>query len=415
RAVVHELLDPDQLDALFELNSVEQYERMIPFYAVVYAMAELALGTISSKNQAYKKYQQEIAANKAAFYNKLNRTEPGISEALVRFSATKVGALLKQLDFQPWEVLPGYRCYSLDGNHFKKSQRRLKEARLITAPPLPGSVVAKYDHQSGLFSDAYALECGHAQEASLVDRIIADSDHGDLYIADRHYCTKRFVFGLINANCFFVVRQKMTFTGKLVGKRQKVGHTETGMVFEQAVVINRGGETHTIRRITVELDEPTRDGETEIHLFTNAAAKTSALAIADAYRHRWEIETGFHCMTMTLCCESTGNCYPRCAILQFCMAMVAYNARRLLLASLYCVHEEASVDALSEYQVSLEVTTHMAGLCTAITEREWEDIVGTDGKSVCRFLLKIARRIDPKKYVKSTRGPKRPPPEKRKM
>ncbi|MEM9828890.1 MAG: hypothetical protein AAF958_20050, partial [Planctomycetota bacterium] len=47
RAVVHELLDPDQLDALFELNSVEQYERMIPFYAVVYAMAELALGTIS--------------------------------------------------------------------------------------------------------------------------------------------------------------------------------------------------------------------------------------------------------------------------------------------------------------------------------------------------------------------------------
>lgn len=415
RAVIGSLLDSQQLNDLFENEAERQYDRQIPFMAVVWSMAELALGTLASKNQAYKQYQEEIGASKTAFYNKLNRTEPKLSESLVRFSAEQACPLLKQLKFEPWEFLPGYRCYSIDGNHFGKTERRLKESRYLSAPPLPGTVIAKYDHQRDLFSSVYALECGHAQETTVIDRVIDDAEQGDVYFADRSYCIKRVVFGLIRAECFFVIRQKMTFTGNLLGQRKKIGQTETGVVFEQAVTITQGHDSRQIRRITVELFEPTRDGETVVHLFTNLPASTSALTIAEAYRGRWEIETAFHSLTMTLCCESKGNCHPRCAILQFCMAVVAYNARCLLMASLYAVHEDEQIDSLSEYQISLEVTSHIDGLCIAINEQEWSQLIGASSKSLAQFLITIAKTIDPSQYAKSKRGTKKPPPPKKKM
>jgi hypothetical protein len=40
------------------------------------------------------------------------------------------------------------------------------------------------------------------------------------------------------------------------------------------------------------LDQPTRDGETELHILTNVPAKDArAKVIADLYRRRWTIET----------------------------------------------------------------------------------------------------------------------------
>jgi hypothetical protein len=415
RAVISAILDSDELAELFENEAQRQYDHQIPFMAIVWSMAELALGTVDSKNQAYQEYEDQIQASKTAYYNKLNRTEPGVSEALVRYSADKVQSLLDELNFEPWHLVPGYQCFSIDGNHFGQSDRRLKESRTLSAPPLPGSVVAKFDHQTGLFCNAYAMECGHAQENSVMDRVIGDARAGEVYLADRIYCTKAIVFGLMRANAYFVIRQKMTFTGELRGKRRKIGKTETGIVFEQVVKVTQGNDARMIRRVTVELFEPTRDGEMVVHLFTNLPASTNALTIAEAYRSRWEIETGFYHLTMTLCCESKGNCHPRCAIFQFCMAMVAYNARRVLLAAMYDTHQQEAVDNLSEFRISVEVTRYIEGLYIAIDEQEWSQLIGNGSKSLARFLRRVARKIDPKRYKKATRGPKRPPPKKKKM
>ena len=42
------------------------------------------------------------------------------------------------------------------------------------------------------------------------------------------------------------------------------------------------------------LDQPTRDGETELHILSNVpAADAKAKTIADLYRKRWTIETAF--------------------------------------------------------------------------------------------------------------------------
>ncbi len=91
---------------------------------------------LAIENQAYAKYKDQIGATKEAYYTKLNRTEPAISEAIVQFSAIKANELMEQLRFQPWEVIPGYNAYSLDGNHLQKTEKRLAETRFLCAAPL---------------------------------------------------------------------------------------------------------------------------------------------------------------------------------------------------------------------------------------------------------------------------------------
>jgi IS4 transposase len=90
-------------------------------------------------------------------------------------------------------------------------------------------------------------------------------------------------------------------------------------VYEQALEIRDGDDTLLLRRITVELDEPTRNGDVEIHILSNVPADdASACELADLYRERWEIENAFYILTMTLTCEMKSNCHPRCALFPRC-------------------------------------------------------------------------------------------------
>ena len=80
----------------------------------------------------------------------------------------------------------------------------------------------------------------------------------------------------------------------MVGKRKARGRIATGAVFEQRLrATNEAGEILFLGRVSVVLDQPTRDGDSEIHLLTNLPAKeVRATVVADLYRRRWTIETG---------------------------------------------------------------------------------------------------------------------------
>jgi hypothetical protein len=413
RCIAGTLLD-EKVDAVFDENRCRQYDDTLKFSTVAVSMAEIALGTIENRNQAYRKYKEELQASKVAYYGKLNRTEPSISEAMVRFSADRAGDLLDKLDFQPWQVLPGYRCFSLDGNHLQKTEKRLKETRLLCAMPLPGTVVARFDHQTGLFDQAYLLEDAHSQEAAVLDRVVEDVCKRDLVIADRHFCIVNFLLRIALRHGCFVIRQHGRLKGKLQGKRKRIGRTDTGMVYEQALEISDGDEALVVRRITVELDEPTRDGDTEIHILSNVPATDgSACELAQIYRERWEIENAFYVLTMTLNCEMKSNCFPRCALFLFCMAMLAYNCRQVLLAALYAEHAQEDVEQMSQYQVSLDIVAPMEGMLTAINEQEWTELTPQSPSRTAKFLRRVSRHVNVQAYRKSVRGPKRPPPKRK--
>ena len=90
---------------------------------------------------------------------------------------------------------------------------------------------------------------------------------------------------------------------------------ETGRVFEQTLrATNDAGEVLFLRRVTVVLDKPTRDGDTELHLLTNVPVKHRPCAVvADLYRRRWTIETAFAEVEECSTAGSTRSGYPQAA------------------------------------------------------------------------------------------------------
>jgi hypothetical protein len=178
-------------------------------------------------------------------------------------------------------------------------------------------------------------------------------------------------------------------------------------VYEQPLEIrdNQTHETLVVRRISVELEEPTRDGDTEIHLLCNVPVEDAdACRLSDIYRQRWEIENAFYLLTTTMTCEMKSQCHPRCALFLFCMAM---------LASLYAEHEQEDVDAMSQYNVSIDVVSPMEGMATAINEDEWATLVPSLVHAFADFLRTVSRRVDVRSYRKAVRGPKKPPPQRK--
>src|SRR5262249_33437525 len=147
----------------------------------------------------------------------------------------------------------------------------IHELRTTWAAPLPGKVLVVLDQERMLAEEVFLTEDGHAQERSLLEEVLPCVRPRDLWIADRNFCTLQFLFGIAGRQASFVIRQHGTVKGKLVGQRREVGRCATGVVDEQAIELHdpQAGETTTFRRITVRLDQATRDGDGEIHLLSN--------------------------------------------------------------------------------------------------------------------------------------------------
>jgi hypothetical protein len=277
---------------------------------------------------------------------------------------------------------------------------------------LPGTVVAKLNLDTQLFERAYLLEDAHAQESTVLDRVVADLQTQEVLIADRHFCIVAFLRNVAAAGSYFVIRHHGRLKGELVGERQPIGRSDTGMVYEQDLRLHDSdGRNLTVRRITVELDTPTRDGDPAIHLLTNLPrAQVRADRVAQLYRERWDIEYGFYVVTMTLTCELRSLGHPRAALFLFCMALLAYNARQVLYAALRTAHAAAEVEALSELAVARQIVQPMAGLVTALPESEWDRQVAGTLAGRAAFLRRVSRHVPVRAYRKSVRGPKRPRP-----
>jgi hypothetical protein len=413
RLALEGLFDPARLDALFRDTAQRQYEKELLFSQVVELMTAVVLRVHPSVLAAYNKRKHLLSVSDQAVYDKLQCMELGVSAALVADSATQVAPVLEALDgrLPPW--LPGYRTRVLDGNHLSKTERRLKELRHTWAAALPGKVLAVYDQELDLVTQVFLTPDGHAQERSLLDDVLSCVRSRDLWIADRNFCTLKFLFGIAAAQAAFVIRQHGQLQGRLLGKRRSRGRTATGKVYEQALQLEHEGQTMTVRRITLVLDQPTTDGDTEIHILTNLSVKAaSAARVAELYGKRWTIEGRFYEVTQTLNCEPNTLGYPKAALFAFCLALVASNAVALLKAALRAVHEDKTVAQMSSYYMALEVQQTYRGMMIALPPSKWERFRGLPVADLAQVLRQVARRVQPANYAKAKRGPKKPPPPK---
>src|SRR5207253_3115708 len=163
-----------------------------------------------------------------------------------------------------------FRAKILDGNHLAATEHRLEELRTTWAAPLPGKLLVVLDQELMLATDVVPCEDGHAQERSLLDEVLAKVAVGEVWIADRNFCTRNFLLGIAKRLGFFLIRQHGSLRGTLVGKRKLRGRCDTGIVYEQKLrLTDDEGEEWVVRRITIQLEQPTRDGDQELHLLSN--------------------------------------------------------------------------------------------------------------------------------------------------
>lgn len=415
RGIFQRLLDPQHIDALFAHTAKQQYTHELLFSTLVELMARVVLQQEPSVHAAYRKLEEQIPVSDQSVYNKLQHVELAVSAALVQQSAQQVAPILAALKASLPPLLPGYHVKILDGNHLAATQHRLMELRCTWAAPLPGLVLAVLDQEQMTVTHVLLTEDGHAQERSLLAEIYPLIRKGDVWVADRNFCTHRLIWEIFARGGFFVLRQHGNVTGKLLGKRKGRGRCETGRVYEQRLRLeNEEGETREVRRITVELDQPTREGDTEIHILTNLPAEVSAVRIAEVYRKRWTIEGLFLEAAQTLSCEIDTLCYPKAALFAFCLGLVACNAVALLKAALRAVHGAEEVSQhLSAYYVVLELRQTYAGMMVAIPPVHWEVFNQFSVREMARVLLELAGQVSLQRYRKTLRGEKKPPPKRK--
>ena len=415
RGIVEYAFDAQRLNEIFEETAEVQYTRELRFSTVADLMAEVVFNISPSISAAYQANVDQMTVSRKSVYNKLNGIEPQISAALVEDSVTQFAPVIEKLRATFPPLLPGYRTKILDGNHFSATEHRIEELRTIGDAPLPGKALVVLDPLLKLATHVFPCEDGHAQERSLFGQVLLCVEKGDLWIEDRNFCTRGFLFGVRSRGAKFLVRQHANLPGRLRGRLKYRGRIKTGRVYEQSMEITdpTTGSTVTIRRITVKLNQPTRDGDPEIHILTNLPQRAAdARKVADLYRKRWTIETMFQELTETLTCEIKTLGYPKAAVFAFCLALVAYNGISVIKAALRSVHGTDTVEEhVSGYYLSLEISKTYTGMMIAIPAKHWTVFRDMSVAQLARVLKELARRVDLSKYQKHPRGPKRPCPE----
>jgi IS4 transposase len=416
QGIMENALNPRILDQLFEDVAEKQYTNKLLFSTVVDLMSVVVCRIRPSIHAAFQARAETVGATIDAVYDKLDGAEIAVSAELVHSTAARLAPVIDAMDGARAGWLPGYRVRILDGNHLAGTDHRIKELRPTRAGALPGHALVVLDPRLMLVTDVVLCEDGHAQERSLLDQVLKIVAAQDLWVADRNFCTTNFLFGIDRRGGFFAIRQHAsTLHWEFVGKRRARGRIDTGRVFEQTIrATNDAEEVLILRRITVALDEPTRDGETELHVLTNVPARDAhARVIADLYRRRWTIETAFAELEATLDGEINTLGYPKAALFAFCVALVSYNVLSPLKAALRSVHgEEVVAKEVSGYYVADEIQMTHRGMMIAIPEDEWVVFRDLIPGELARVLVRLARSVPLPKFRRHPRGPKKPRPKK---
>jgi IS4 transposase len=414
QGTLENIFHPDLINDLFRRTAQTQYENKLLFSTVVDTMTLVACGIYKTPHAVYQDHKDWFEVSVTSLYNKLQGVETEVSAELVRYSASRIGAVIQSLGATLPPLLPGYPVKILDGNALAGTDHRLQESRQNSAALLPGKSLVVLDPQMMLAVDVFPCEDGHAQERSLLPAVLETVQAGELWIEDRNFCTLGWLFGLEGKRAYFLVREHKGLPWHGVSKLRYAGRTETGEVYEQTVRLeHEDGTILFARRIRIQLDKPTRDGEMEVVLLCNVwDNKVDALQLAELYRQRWMIETLFLVLTEALTCENPGMNYPKAALFGFCMALMAYNVLALIKASLRVVYGAQVIEQiLSLYYVVSSVSRDYHGMMIAIPDEEWVLFRTLTAEGLAARLRQLAECVDLSRYRKHPRGPKKPSPE----
>jgi hypothetical protein len=261
--------------------------------------------------------------------------------------------------------------------------------------------------RTGLLTDIVPVEDAYTNERTLYADTLPLVKPDDLWLADRNFCTGDYLDGIKVRGAFFLIRHDAGTTLHPLGPETPRRRHSDGTISEQRVRVG----CLECRCIILRLTKPLRDGTTEIRLLTNIPQeRLSALSAAKLYRTRWQIESAFQELTVSLQCEINTLGYPKAALFGFALAVVAYNllmvTRTAMVSGLG--EELEGPGTLSSYHMAMQVAAVEKGLLIAVPPSLWQQFVEMTAAQFAGWLYDIARQIDWRPYRKTPRGPKKP-------
>lgn len=412
RSCLEWLIDDASLGILFDETAEQQYTRELTLGFMVDLMLDVACGIQPSASAALKAYREQMNVSRQSFYGKLNRMEPAISAAIVKHVADRANAIIEQLDVGGAEAIPGYRVRIVDGTYMGgRTEHRIKPLRKTNSAGLTSMAIAVFDPGSRTVQQMIPQEDAYTQERALLDQL--DIDAGQLWIGDRNFCVRSFLFRLHRAQSAFVVRwhgsscpyEEIEPLHSARGTRQ--GALEHHVRLQDP----KSHEWLKVRRIVLPLAKPTRNGDTELILVTNLPETAAVDTLCDLYRDRWTIETHFQRLTEQLHSEPTGLNYPRAALFSFAMAATAGNALAVVQKALEGQHGRQAVQELSYYQMVLEIAQTWLGMAIVVPAHRWDFVRKLTPVQLACWLGSVAKLVPMAHFKRSQRGPKKPQPQ----
>lgn len=413
RGVLERCLNPTQLDAWFASVAEQQYTRTVLFSAVFDLLTQVVLRQQPSVNAAWQAAVATIGVSVTSVYNKLNGLEPATIAGLVSFSSAQVLELIRELGETRPPLLPGIPVKVLDGNTLEGRQHRLKETRGSTAAPLPGQSLVVFDPQSEVITTLFPEADAYTQERALLGRVLETVQAGELWIADRNFCTKGWLWELHQRQALGLVREHEQVRFEPLEALREIGRVDNGTGYEQSVRLQAvvdGVPGLVVRRLCIRLDQPTRNGDDTIYLLTTVPPeRADACTLARLYKTRWTIETAFLHLTTQLRCEINTLGYPPAALFGFAVAAVAFNSLAVVKAALRSVQGMAAIDeGVSGYYLAIEMANTADSFTAVLDPADWSQLRTLGVTAFTEWLRMLAAWANLRKYRKHTRGPKKP-------
>jgi hypothetical protein len=213
-----------------------------------------------------------------------------------------------------------------------------------------------------------------SQEQHVSTALLDTVQPQDVWLVPPSFCLVDFLTGIEQRQAFFVVRQhKSNPPWTPAGRRKMHGEIEHGKVFQQMVhLVNSHGYRLPARRITIELENRSPDGQLDLHIMTNSPKRLSSVSLADFCYRRWMKEIAFQEMATELSGDSAAAGHHSASYLVYCLGLIAFNILSVSEAALCSVRDgNGRRDDISWHYLADEIISAWRGMMIALPSPNW--------------------------------------------
>lgn len=356
------------LSNLFQTHRGRCYQDLVTFPQLVKWTFDALVEHQGSGRQAHRHRTREPDdAGNEAFYGKLRRIPPRLSEAFLRDVTHRLTDLFPKVVARRIPAsLDHLEVLVLDGKSLKKVAKRLRETRGTPGKLLGGKLLVAYRPRDGLVLDLASDLDGETNEAKLipdlVPRLHARGGPAKLLVGDRLFCSLKHFAEFTRENGHFVARHARKLSFEPDPDRDVVTTQDSAQrtVIEQWGWAGKPKEKlrRRVRRITVE-----RQGEDAITILTDLldAIQYPAEDLLDLYRVRWSIESTFQTVTQIFALDRFISSTPEATVFQASMGFVLANLVQVLQGFVMAKREQ-TIDDLSTKQFVRDWQSQLSAL-----------------------------------------------------